>query len=376
LQQEGLNPESWGGDIVCCPVSAATGEGLDHLLEMISLQAEMLELTANPKRPAQAFVVEAQLEPGMGPTATLLVRKGTLKVGDAVVCGPAWGRIKALINDQGVKVRTAGPSAAVKCLGLTEVPEAGAEVKIAVNDREARREAEAVQDGLRAKSLAAPKRASLEDILSGLATDEKQVLSLILKTDVQGSLEAITDSLLQIKSDKVSINFVLTGVGNITGNDVLLASASNAIIVGFHVSKDGGSSATAKREGVEIRLYSIIYELIDDVQAAMTGLLAPESREKIMGHAEIRQIFDVSKSGRIAGCMVIDGHVTSKAKARVKRADDILYEGSVASLRRFQNEAASVRDGQECGIRLDNFAAFEEKDIIEFYEVEQVAQQL
>ena len=312
----------------------------------------------------------------MGPTATLLVRKGTLKVGDVVVCGAAWGRIKALINDQGVKVRTAGPSTAVKCLGLTEVPEAGAEVKVATNDREARREAEAVQMGLRTKALGGPKRATLEDIMAGIATKEKQTLAIILKTDVQGSLEAITDSLLQIKSDKVSINFILTAVGNITGNDVLLASASDAIIVGFHVAKDGGSAATAKREGVEIRLYAIIYELIDDVREAMTGMLAPESREKIIGHAEIRQVFDVSKSGRIAGCMVIDGHVTSKAKARVKRAEDIIYEGSVASLRRFQNEAASVRDGQECGIRLDNFAAFEEKDIVEFYEVEEFAQQL
>jgi translation initiation factor IF-2 len=312
----------------------------------------------------------------MGPTATILVRKGTLNVGDAVTCGAAWGRVKALVNDQGVKVRTAGPSSAVKCLGLTDVPEAGAEIKVVANDREARQSGETVKEAARQKTLAVPKRASLEDILQGTLGDEKQELALIVKADVQGSLEAIIDSLNAIESDKVAIKFVLTGVGNISGNDVLLASASNAIIIGFHVSKDTGTGAAAKREGVEIRLYSIIYELLDDVREAMTGLLAPESREKVLGHAEIRQIFDISKSGRIAGCMVIDGHVTSRAKARVKRGDEVLYEGSVGQLKRFQNDAASVRDGQECGIRLDNFAAFEVNDIIELYEVEEIAQQL
>jgi translation initiation factor IF-2 len=377
LQAEGLAPEDWGGELVCCPVSAETGEGLDNLLEMITLQAEMLELKANPGRKAEGYVVEAQLEPGMGPTATVLVRRGTLKVGDTVSCGAAWGRIKALVNDQGVKVRTAGPSSAVKCLGLTEVPEAGAKITYSPNEREARQKSEAIQAAHRAQSLTAPKRASLDDILSGIATEEKVELALIVKADVQGSLEAIIDSLNAIESEKVAIKFILTGVGNITANDVLLASASNAVIIGFHVSNEPGAGATAKREGIEIRLYSVIYELLDDVREAMTGLLAPELREKVLGQAEVRQIFDISKSGRVAGCMVVQGQITAKAKTRVRRSDEVLHEGGrVASLKRFQNDAASVRDGQECGIRLERFSDFEEGDIIEFYEVEEVAQQL
>jgi translation initiation factor IF-2 len=377
LQQEGLAPEEWGGETICCPVSAQTGEGTDHLLEMIALQAEVLELKANPNRSAQGYVVEAQLEPGRGPTATVLVRRGTLKVGDAVTCGTAWGRIKALINDQGVKVRTAGPSSAVKCLGLTEVPDAGAEFTIAANDRDARAISDKLKNDKRMESLSAPQqRASLEDLFNAASEAESIELPLIIKTDVQGSMEAIVDSLNGIESDKVSVKYLLTGVGNVTANDVLLAAASNAIILGFHVSKENGASATAKREGIEIRLYSIIYELIDDVREAMTGLLSPESREKVIGHAEIREIFDISKSGRVAGCMITDGQATSKAKARVKRGNEVIYEGSLASLKRFQNDAATVREGQECGIRLDNFAKFEVKDVIELYDIEEVAQTL
>jgi translation initiation factor IF-2 len=377
LQAEGLAPEDWGGETVCCPVSAKTGEGIDELLELITLQAEMLELKANPERKAEGFVIEAQMEPGMGPTATILVRRGTLKVGDPVNCGLAWGRIKALVNDHGVKVRTAGPSSAVKCLGLTEVPLAGAKFTIAASEREARQIGESLQADRRAQSLAAPKRASLEDILSGATTEDKIELSLILKADVQGSVEALVDSLNAIESDKVSIKYILTGVGNITANDVLLASASNAVIMGFHVSKEPGAGATAKREGIEIRLYSVIYELIDEVREAMTGLLAPELHEKVLGAAEVRQVFDISKSGRIAGCMVVSGQVNAKCKTRVKRGSEILHKGGpVASLKRFQNDAASVRDGQECGIRLERFSDFEVGDLIEFYEVEEVAQKL
>jgi len=350
---------------------------MDNLLEMINLQAELLELVANPNRKGQGFVIEARLEPGMGPTTTVLIRRGTLRVGDAMTCGPCWGRIKSLINDQGVRVRTAGPSMAVKCLGLTDVPEAGAEFRVLANDREAKQEAERVQEDQRKENLAAtPKRASLEDLFGAAKGDEALELAVIVKTDVQGSLEAVVESIEHIESEKVSVKFILTGVGNITENDVLLASASNAIILGFHVSKENRATAAAKREGVEIRLYSVIYELLDDVREAMTGLLLPEKREKVIGHAEIRQVFDISKSGRIAGCMVTNGGAKSKAKARVKRGDDIIYEGSIASLRRFQNDAASVREGQECGIRLDNFADFEVQDVIELYELEEIAQQL
>ncbi len=376
LQQDGVTPEDWGGDVVCCPVSAVTGDGIDHLLEMILLQADMLELKSNPRRRAQGFVIEARLEAGMGPTANVLVTRGTLHVGDAVVCGPYWGKIKALINDQGIKVRTAGPSSAVKCLGMTNVPEPGMEFKVYPDERMARSTSEELMAKKRLDDISMPKRASLDDLLRKSTGPEKQYLSLVVKTDVQGSLEAIQQSLMGIKSDKVALKIVLAGVGSITENDVLLASASNAIILGFHVGKENGVSSMAKREGVEIRLYSVIYELLDNVRDAMVGLLVPISKEAVIGHAEIRQVFEISKKGKIAGCMVIDGRVTSRARSRIKREGDVAYEGSVASLKRFQNDASEVRDGQECGIRLADFSDYRVGDVIEFYEMENIAQQL
>ena len=376
LQQDGITPEDWGGDAVCCPVSAITGDGIDHLLEMILLQSDMLELKSNPKRRAQGFVIEARLEAGMGPTANLLVTRGTLQVGDALVCGPYWGKIKALINDQGIKVRTAGPSSAVKCLGMTNVPEPGMEFKVYSDERVARSISEERMAKKRLDDISVPKRASLDDLLRKPTGPEKQYLSLVLKTDVQGSLEAIQQALLGIKSDKVFLKVVLAGVGTITENDVLLASASNAIILGFHVSKEEGVSGMAKREGVEIRLYSVIYELLDNVRDAMIGLLVPISRESVIGHAEIRQVFEISKKGKIAGCMVVDGRASSRSRARIKREGDVAYEGSVVSLKRFQNDAAEVRDGQECGLRLGDFSDYRVGDIIEFYEMENIAQQL
>ncbi len=377
LQQEGLSPEDWGGDIICCPVSAQTGEGIDNMLEMIILQAEIMELKANPKSPARGFVIEARLEQGMGPTANILVKEGTLKVGDAIVCGQYWGRVKALINDRGIKVRTAGPSIPVKCLGLNNVPDAGAEFEVCDNDRTARRIADERSERRRVSQLGDTQRTtSLDDLLRDTEATEKVELKLVAKADVQGTLEAIQHSLSEISSEKVTLTVILSGVGNITENDVILASASDAIIVGFHVAKEPGVSGLAKREGVEIRLYSIIYELVDDIRNAMTGLLQPISRKVVIGQAEVRQIFDISKKGRVAGCMTIKGRITSKARTRVKRGDEVLYEGSASSLKRFQNDASEVREGQECGIRLENFSNFEVGDIIEFYELEHVAQQL
>jgi translation initiation factor IF-2 len=283
-----------------------------------------------------------------------------------------------LINPQGVKVRTAGPSAAVKCLGLTSVPEAGEGFEVYPNDRDARSVAEELQAEKRKEELQAPQQrgASLEELLLQTAQDGPVELAVVLKADVQGSLEAIEQSLLEIKSDKVKLKFVLSGVGNITENDVLLASASNAIVLGFHVGLEGSAKSQAKRDGVEIRLYSVIYELLDDVREAMTGLLEPETKEHIIGHAEIRQVFTLSKRSRVAGCMVKDGRVTARSNARVMRDGDIVYTGRIASLKRFQNDAREIREGQECGIRLDNFIAFKEDDVIECFEVERVAQEL
>lgn len=376
LQQEGLVPEDWGGDLICCPVSAVTGEGLDRLLDMILLQADMLELKANPKRRARGFVIEARLEAGMGPTANLLIKDGTLQVGDAIVCGPLWGRVKALMNDQGIKVRTSGPSMPVKCMGLNGVPEPGSEFQVCADDREARALAEARLEARRRQEIIVPRRASLDDLLKPLEARQERELVLVLKADVQGSLEAIRQALMNLKSDKVSLKIALAGVGNITENDVLLASASKAVIVGFHVSKEDGVAAAAKREGVEIRLYSVIYHLLDEVREAMAGLLEPVLREQVVGHAEVRQVFEISKKGRVAGCFVLDGRIPSRARARVRRAQEVIFEGAIVSLRRFQNDAAEVREGLECGIRLDHFTDFQPGDVIECYEVQKVEQAL
>jgi translation initiation factor IF-2 len=380
LQENDVMVEEWGGSIGCCPVSAASGEGMEGLLERILLEAEMMELKSNPKRPATGFVVEAQMEPGMGPTASVLVKSGTLSVGDSVICGKYWGRIKALINDQGAKVRSAGPSMAVKILGLTNVPGAGDEFEVLANDREAKRLSEAIQEEERALALqggAAPKKMSLDDLFGSEGVQqEKKELRLIIKADVQGSIEAIEHSLSGIKSEKVELKILANEVGNVTVNDVMLASASDAIILGFHAGKENGTNAAAKREGVEIRLYSIIYELIENVENAMKGLLEPELREQVIGSAEILEVFEFSKKSKIAGCMIQSGRVTAKSSIRILRKKELIYEGVIGSLKRFQNDAAEVRQGQECGIRPDHFVGFEVGDVIEAYLVEKISQTL
>ncbi|MBN2163016.1 MAG: translation initiation factor IF-2 [Pontiellaceae bacterium] len=379
LQEKDIMVEDWGGSIGCCPVSAHSGEGIDGLLERIILESEMLELRANPNKSARGFVVEAQMEPGMGPTASVLVKSGTLKVGDSVICGKYWGRIKALISDQGKKVRAAGPSTAVKILGLTNVPNAGDEFQAMTSDREAKAISEEMQSADRMQQLEggnSAKKMSLDDLFGAAAGEEKKELKLIIKADVQGSVEAIAHSLNGIKSDKVEINILSSDVGNITVNDVMLASASDAIILGFHTGKENGANAAAKREGVEIRLYSIIYELIEDVESAMKGLLEPELREQVIGEAEIREVFELSRRNKIAGCMVMSGRITSKASIRIKRGRDVLFDGSIGSLKRFQNDAAEVRQGQECGIRPENFTNFDAGDTIEAYTVEKITQSL
>ncbi len=379
LQQMELTPEEWGGDLLTCQVSATTGDGINQLLELILLQAEMLELKANPRRKASGFVIESQLEAGRGPTANILVANGTLQLNDAIVSECSWGRVKAMINDQGASVRTAGPSATVKVLGLTSVPDPGSEFHVYKNDREARQVADERAAAKRLKELqgeASDRTMTIEELLQETSGSDKRTLKVILKTDVLGSLEAIQNSLEAIQSDKVGLEIISSAVGNITSNDVALASASKALILGFHVGKEGGANADAKREGVEIRLHSVIFEMIDDVKNLMTGLLDPIVKQHINGQAAIRQIFDMGKRGKVAGCMCLKGRITLKGHARLKRNDDIIYEGKIASLRRFQNEVSEVREGQECGIVLDRFTQIEEGDIIESYEIEKVAQTL
>jgi len=273
-------------------------------------------------------------------------------------------------------VRTAGPSYAVKCLGLNAVPEPGTEFEVYPNDKAARKMATERMEKRRLDTISAPRRASLEDLLKPQSGQAVRELTVIVKADVQGSLEAIQQALRDIKSDKVSLKIALAGVGSINENDVLLASASNAIIIGFHVTKEAGAGAAAKREGVEIRLYSVIYELLDDIRDAMAGLLEPMLKQNVIGHAEIRQVFELSKKGRVAGCMVTDGRVTSRSRARLLRGGEVMYEGTLSSLKRFQNDASEVREGQECGIRLDNSPSIVVGDVIELYEVEKIEQSL
>jgi translation initiation factor IF-2 len=376
LQAEGLSPEEWGGETICCEVSAQTGQGVEHLLEMILLQADMQELKANPTRRARGYVIEARLEPGMGPTANLLVKSGSLKVGDVLLSGQHCGRVRALINDHGAQVKAAGPSTPVKCLGLPGVPEAGAEFRVFAKERAARALAEQATERTKREQVQAPKKASLEELFTQLKASEKLALKLVVKADTQGSIEAIRHALRDIKSEKVSMEMVLDATGNITVNDVMLASASNAVIMGFHVAKEPGVEAQARHEGVEIRLHSIIYELIDEVREAMTGLLAPQYKETVMGRASVRRVFEISKGGRVAGCLVVQGNVTPRYRVRVKRGDAVVFQGAVSSLKHFTDSVAEVKESQECGIRLDGYSDYTENDVLEFYTLEEMKQTL
>lgn len=375
LQERGLVPDEWGGDTIFVDISALTKQGVDKLLEMILLQAELMELKANPNRPAKGNVIESGIEPG-GPTATVLVRKGTLHAGDVMVCGPYYGRVRALIDDQGRRLKEAGPSDAVKVLGLNGVPEAGSEFGVVKNEKEARELCERRAEELRRAQQAQRRTpSSLRDILEQLSGESAKVLRVFVKADTHGSVEAITDALKQIKSDKVSLEIVSSGVGNISETDVLLASASKAIILGFHSKVDHAAAEAAKREGVEIRLYAIIYELIDEVRRVMAGLLEPKREEITTGVAEVRKVFELSKGGHVAGCAVTHGRII-RGKARVIRRKNRIYEGLVSTLRRFQDDVNEVRAGMECGIRLEGFDGFQEGDLIETYEVREVPQEL
>ena len=372
MQQNDLMSEDWGGQVAAIPVSAKTGQGIDKLLERILVEAEMLELRANPKRPALAYVLESQLEQGFGPTASIVVKNGTLHVGDAVICGSHYGKVKTLIDSRGKRIALAGPGTPVKVVGLDGVPDAG--TKMAVCDsllqaRElaAKRSAEDRLETLSARTSGA----SLEDLFTQMdGATQRNDLKVVVKTDVRGSMEAIVDSLKKLPSDKISVDVLHAGVGAITENDILLAASAKAIVVGFHVRVNPGVNDLAKKQNVEIRLYSIIYELLEDIEDAMTGRLMPEKREKELGIVKILKIFELSKGPKICGCMVEKGVARVGAKARVFRGSELIFNGEVRSLRRFQDDVKEVRAGMECGIRLDNFMDFTEGDTIQLYEIE------
>jgi translation initiation factor IF-2 len=373
LQEHGLTPEDWGGETIVCPVSATKGTGIDHLLEMMTLQAEMMELKASPTARARGTVIEAQVEAGRGPTATVIVQMGTLKIGDPFICGHYSGKVKSLLDDRGKPVKEAGPSMPVKVLGFTGLPNAGDELLVMDSERSAKTLSEERLLTKRAEKLTVPKRATLESLLE--AGEGKKVLRIVLKCDVQGSLEALVGALKQVESKKVDLEIIHAAVGPISESDILLASASNAVVVGFNVKVESTAVPAAKSEGVEIKLYSIIYELLDQIKEAMAGLLEPEHRETVIGHAEVKQVFQLSK-GIVAGCLVTDGRVARTARARVLRRRQPVYDGGISTLRRFQDDVKEVRSGLECGIKLGDFSEYQVGDVIECYQLEAIAQKL
>jgi translation initiation factor IF-2 len=373
LQEQALTPEDWGGETIVCPVSATKGTGIDHLLEMIALQAEVMELKASPTATPRGTVIEAQVEAGRGPTATVIVQMGTLRIGDPFICGDYSGKVKSLLDDRGKPVNEAPPSMPVKVLGFTGLPNAGDELLVMDSERSAKTLGEERLLAKRADKLTVPKRATLESLLE--ATEGKKVLRVVLKCDAQGSLEALGGALKQIESKKIDLEIIHAAVGPISESDILLASASNAVVIGFNVKVENMAVSAAKSEGVQVKLYSIIYELLDQIKEAMAGLLEPEHRETVIGHAEVKQVFQLSK-GIVAGCLVTNGRIARSARARVLRRRQPVYDGGISTLRRFQDDVKEVRSGLECGIKLGDFSEYQVGDVIECYQLEAIAQKL
>ena len=372
LSNNGLLVEAWGGTIVDVPVSAKKGENIDKLLEMILLVAEMEELKANPNRPAVGTVIESNLDKGRGAVATVIVSNGTLKVGDPVIAGTAYGKIRALFNDKGQRVKKATPSTPVEILGLNEVPLAGDQFVVMPSEKAARAIGEKRREKQRDEQMKASSKITLEDLFDKMQEGEVKELNIVLKADVQGSVEAIRQSVEKISNEEVQLKVIHCGVGAITDSDIMLASASNAIVIGFNVRPAQSAVAMAERERVDLRTYRIIYELIEDIEKAMKGMLEPEYKEVVIGQAQVRELFKVSGLGTIAGSYVTDGKVSRNAKARLVRNGIVIYDGAIASVRRFKDDVKEVNRGYECGLMLENFNDIKEEDIIEIYEKQEI----
>jgi translation initiation factor IF-2 len=373
ISEQGLVPEEWGGDTIFVNVSAKTKQGIDKLLEMLALQAEVLELKANPNKAAKGHVVEARLDRARGPISTILVEEGTLKIGDLVVAGEYSGKIRAMLGDKGQSVTEAGPSTPVEVLGLDGVPDAGEVFNVVTDEKAAKALAEHRHELRRKKELSGSSRVSLENILDKIKTGDVKEVKIVLKADVQGSIEAIANALTKLSTDSVGVNVISTGVGGITESDVSLAKASSAVVVGFNVRPAGKAQQLAEQEGVDVKLYQVIYDAIDDVKKAMVGMLAPITREKVMGKAEVRQVFTIPKAGTVGGCFIIDGKVTRKAQLRLVRDSVVIYTGKVGSLRRFKDDVSEVAQGYECGLSIDGYGDLKVGDVIEAFELETVA---
>ena len=370
LSEYELIPEDWGGSTIFCPVSAHTKEGIDNLLEMILLTAEVMELKANPNRNARGLVIEAQLDKGRGAVATVLVQKGTLHVGDSIACGSSYGKVRAMIDDKGQRVKKATPSTPVEILGLNSVPAAGETFVVCDSDKEAKSFADTYISEEKNRLIEDTKaKMSLDDLFSQIQSGNMKELDIIVKADVQGSVEAVKQSLVKLSNEEVVVKVIHGGVGAINESDVILASASNAIIIGFNVRPDPIAKVTADNEGVDIRLYKVIYNAIEDVEAAMKGMLDPVFEEKVIGHAEIRQIFKASGVGNIAGSYVLDGVMERGCKVRISREGEQIFEGDLASLKRFKDDVKEVKAGYECGLVFDGFNDIQELDQVEAYKL-------
>ncbi len=376
LSEYGLVSEEWGGDTTVVPVSAKTQEGIPQLLDMLLLQADVLELKANPDKLARGTIVEAKLDRGRGPVATVLVQEGTLKIGDPFVCGGNYGRVRAMIDDKGNKIDVAGPSTPVEILGLQGVPEAGSPFVAVADEATARQVAEHRRGKQREAELVKTAKVSLEDLYNRIQAGDVKELRVVLKADVQGSVEAISQALLRLSADEVRLNVLHSSVGGITESDVLLASASNAIVIGFNIRPESKANAVAEREGVEIRLYTIIYDAVNEIREAMEGLLEPMFKEKTVGRAEVRQVFTVPSVGLVAGSFVIDGKITRNGPVRLVRDHVVVYTGKLTSLRRFKEDAREVSSGYECGIGLENYQDVKVGDVVEAFELERVVRRL
>jgi translation initiation factor IF-2 len=378
LAADGLTPEDWGGETVYCDVSAKTHEGLDNLLDMILLVSELEELGANPDAPASGTVVESQLDPGRGPVVTILVQRGTLEVGDALVAGPQWGKVRAMQDFTGARVQKAGPGMPVEVLGFDGVCEAGEHVRAVENDRRARQLAQERGNRLKTEALARrqARKVSLEEVFSRAQEGEIKELNIVLKADVAGSLEALQDEIAKVPQERVGINVIHSQTGGINESDVMLASASDAIVIGFNVRPLADARKAAEREGVDVRTYSVIYKITEDLRNAMEGLLEAVEVEQTLGEAEVKQTFKASKVGRIAGCVVNEGRVTRDASVRLIREGTVIWDGKLGSLRRFKDNVQEVEQGQECGIVLEGYADVKEGDVLEFFETKQVEQTL
>ena len=372
LAEKDVVVEEYGGDVPLVPVSARTGDGIDDLLTTIALMADIAELKANPNQTASGLVVEAKLDKSRGPVATVLVQRGTLNVGDAVVIGPVTGKLRALFNDKGKRIKLAGPSTPVEVLGLSGVPAAGDRFTVVPDEKTARQQAALYQRAAERGASSVAGDVSLEDIFTRMKEGEVGDLNLVVKADVQGSIEPLVTSLQRLQEEGLRVKVIGSGTGNVTESDVMLASASKAIIVAFNVRAEPGARSAAETQHVDIRYYDVIYNVVDDVRKALVGLLGPRFREVVHGHAEIRQIFPVRRGGAAAGCLVIDGQIVRNDLARVKRGDRVLWDGKIATLRRIKDDVREVVAGMECGIVLDGFSDFREGDIIESYGQQEV----